>query len=239
MGILAIVALVLLVAIWLAGKFSKGDPRRLIELAKTYGLQAVGIVMLAFSAFAAMRGNWMPAVVLAPLGFGLLQANSAVRASLVGLGLGAGRQSRLSTVYFEVLIDQNSGAIAGRVVAGAFSGRDLATLDAASLLRLHAEVRGDPASLGLIETYLDRRLAGWREHVEQGARAGQGGTRPAQMMSKQEAYQILGLEPGASSEAIRAAHRLLMKRFHPDAGGSAWFAAKINAAKDALIERHG
>ena len=54
-------------------------------------------------------------------------------------------------------------------------------------------------------------------------------------MSQEEAYQILGLEPGAKSEDITRAHRTLMKKFHPDQGGTNYLATRINEAKDTLL----
>ena len=53
-------------------------------------------------------------------------------------------------------------------------------------------------------------------------------------MSRAEAYAVLGLEPGASDQDVRAAWRELMKRNHPDQGGSTYLAAKINQAKTLL-----
>ena len=53
-------------------------------------------------------------------------------------------------------------------------------------------------------------------------------------MSEAQALRILGLEPGASVEDVREAYRRLIRRAHPDLGGSSGLAAMINEAKARL-----
>jgi DnaJ homolog subfamily C member 19 len=59
--------------------------------------------------------------------------------------------------------------------------------------------------------------------------------RPAPPMRPDEARALLGVAPGASLAEIREAHRRLIARVHPDAGGSAELATRVNAARDALV----
>jgi DnaJ homolog subfamily C member 19 len=54
-------------------------------------------------------------------------------------------------------------------------------------------------------------------------------------LSRQEAYEILGLKPGASEVEIKAAHHRLMRSAHPDVGGSEWLATRVNQARDVLL----
>lgn len=91
----------------------------------------------------------------------------------------------------------------------------------------------------------DRRGAAsrGRPHVERDAdpRSGEGGgDLRSGVMTEQQAYQVLGLQPGAPPEDIARAHRTLMKKLHPDQGGATELAARVNAARDVLAKRrHG
>jgi DnaJ-domain-containing protein 1 len=95
----------------------------------------------------------------------------------------------------------------------------------------------DDESRALLAAYLDRRDPAWREHAQSDTATRLGGTAGGPM-THQEAYQILGLEPGAAAEEIVSAHRTLMKRLHPDLGGTNYLAARVNEAKDTLLRQH-
>lgn len=53
-------------------------------------------------------------------------------------------------------------------------------------------------------------------------------------MTREEAFAVLGLSPGAPQEEISRAYKILMEKVHPDHEGSTWMAAKLNQARDVL-----
>jgi DnaJ domain len=86
--------------------------------------------------------------------------------------------------------------------------------------------------------YFDRGQTRGRENAQRDAAAGRGsGIASGGEMTKEEAYQILGLQPGAGADDITRAHRAFMKKLHPDQGGSTYLAARVNQAKDVLLRR--
>ncbi|MGZ6016291.1 MAG: J domain-containing protein [Phenylobacterium sp.] len=56
-------------------------------------------------------------------------------------------------------------------------------------------------------------------------------------LTADEARSLLGVDPDASPEDVRAAYGRLIRKVHPDAGGSTGLAAQLNAARDRLLER--
>jgi hypothetical protein len=62
-----------------------------------------------------------------------------------------------------------------------------------------------------------------------------GQRRKQAMLTTAEARDLLGVSARAGEEEIRAAHRRLIGRVHPDAGGSDALARRVNAARDILV----
>ena len=215
--------------------FVAADVRALVRAIR-YLLAAVLIVIGVATAFAE---RWGVGLLLISLGLSAIVTGRIGPLDLGGHGRRSpGSRSTVRSRFFAMSLDHDSGGMQGRVLAGRLAGRELDDLDDASLRDVAAEIAGDPESVALFEAYLDRRMPGWREHVEGDAAAGAGGTADAGPMTDEEAYQVLGLAPGASDLEIRAAHRRLMMRMHPDQGGSTFLAAKINQAKDRLLGNH-
>jgi DnaJ domain len=160
-GLIGLVALALI--LWFIHKYVQANPRGMAWLLQRAG----GIAVLVAAAFLAVRGEWIAALPLALMGFGLL-----------------GWMPQLSL--------------------------------------------GNP----------DRAGAGRGEDAQHGADARQRAAPGTGKMTEEEAYKILGLKPGASAEDIGQAYRALMKKLHPDQGGTTYLAARINEAKDVLLRRH-
>jgi hypothetical protein len=190
------------------------------------GVGAVLVAALLFSGRGA-QAIWSLAF-FAPL---LLQAWRSWRAARTfsrGGQASPGQESRVETATLEMVLHHDSGRMTGTVKRGRFAGSDLAALDLPMLRALMAECAAeDPESVPLLEAWLDRAQPDWREAApppDDGP------------LTRAEALAILGLAEGASEAEIRAAHRRLMRTAHPDQGGTAWLAARLNAARDLLVE---
>jgi len=145
-----------------------------------------------------------------------------------------GRTSTVRSAFLEMELDHDTGELDGRVLSGTMEGRRFSDLSEDELLALHLEFQSDSESTALLESYLERYHPGWQERIKSGSSKWNGTTETGQM-SRQEACEILGVSTDASREEILDAWRRLIKRVHPDSGGSAFLAAKINAAKSTLL----
>jgi len=194
---------------------------------------AAGVALLLAGAGLLYLRQFVIALPVALAGYMMLRRHAATR-----LAGPAGQTSSVRSAGLEMVLSHETGDMDGRVLAGRHEGRKLTELSLSELLEAAEDFRGDPESLRLLEGYLDRAHPGWREDVHADKAQGQSASPRPGGMSTQEAYQILGLEPGASEADVREAHRRLIKQVHPDRGGSAALAAKINEAKDRILGKH-
>ncbi|HUZ34505.1 MAG TPA: DnaJ domain-containing protein [Xanthobacteraceae bacterium] len=225
---------ILLLLLWAGKAFSKADPKQAAKILRLLG----GAGALLFAGFLLLRGEIGVAVPVGAVGLGLLGWISLWPATFGGRTQKSSNQaSRVRSAFLEMELDHDTGAMRGRILAGKYEGVSLDSLDPLTLASLIGGIDGD--SRQLLMAYLDRRDPSWRENAQYDAAAGEGNhAAPSGKMTKEEAYQILGIAPGASADEIGRAHRSLMKKLHPDQGGSTYLAARVNQAKDVLLRRH-
>ncbi|KJC58796.1 molecular chaperone DnaJ [Bradyrhizobium sp. LTSPM299] len=235
-----IVGVVAVVVIYSALQmFRAANPAALARMVKIGG----GVLALAVAAFTGVKGELAVAIPLGIFGAGLLgwsPFGSTGFPNLGGIFGGAqrssGQSSRVRSQYLDMSLDHNSGVLKGQIVDGPNAGRMLDEFDLPRLLAMVPSF--DAESVALLESYLDRRFPAWRQDAQGDRAGGQRRATATGKMTDEEAYQILGLQPGATRDEIGRAHRALMKKLHPDQGGSTYLAARVNEAKDTLLRTH-
>ena len=215
--------------------FVRTEPKKVVSLMR-WVLAILGLIIVGYMIWG---GRHALAILALPLLLPMLRNWRAIRARLrAARGPSPGQASEVETRFLRMTLDHDSGEMTGRVTEGRFAGRALEELELDDLIALWAECRAEDAqSAAVLEAYLDRTQGeAWREAAARGG-AGAGPRAPgaAGTMSRDEACEILGIEPGASRKAIHEAHRRLMQKVHPDHGGSNYLAAKINQAKALLL----
>jgi hypothetical protein len=232
MPTLAFGIVILVLVLWALNAFSKSDPKKLVRVLRPAG----GVIALALAAVVGLRGHFEVAIPLGLTGLGLLGWGPfASKGIFQRTQKTPGQVSRVRTACIEMELDHDSGDMKGQVLTGRLQGSPLESLSVPTLLALLPEI--DDESRALLAAYLDRREPSWRENSQGDAAAGSRAARGAKM-TEEEAYQVLGVQPGATAEEISRAHRSLMKKLHPDQGGSTYLAAQINEAKEILLRRH-
>src|SRR5262249_40686615 len=221
--------LAVLLLLILGGRLvASANPQKLASGLRIAG----GIALLLVAAVLLVRAPPL-AIPVGLFGFALLGFPYRSRFGSIGpfwsSNKSPGQRSEVRTDTLEIELDHDSGDMEGRCLAGRFAGRTLSSLSTFELLQLLDELKStDLQGRSLVEAYLDRRAPGWREKgAADAAKEWRGGKI---RMSREEAFEVLGLNQGASEEEIRAAHRKLMMKVHPDQGGSTYLAARINEA---------
>lgn len=110
----------------------------------------------------------------------------------------------------------------------------IAALGAAKLWPLAFMVLIAAGGVMAIEAWKERQVA-----EDEAAEAASRPAPPARQadMTMKEAAAFLGVTEDASADEIKAAHRKLIAQIHPDKGGTDYLAAKINEARDFMLDR--
>jgi hypothetical protein len=219
--LIAIIALglsVLASAVKLVDWLLHSDPR---VLARTMRWLVIGLALLSVPLliFLLVKEQWVAAAGLV-----------AVMLFLPTL-LGRGALPRLFGAFRPVLDDSAPVGARGGPAGGPAGGpdpdlvrRSAAVLEAYLGRSVEAAPKGNPALAA----------PGWRgegsDLVEEGPSGFASGP-----MSEGEALEILGLDQGAEVWQISEAHRRLLRKLHPDHGGSAYLAIKVTQARDVLL----
>ena len=232
LGIALLIAFVLL-ARW----FVTAEPRT-IARALRWAFAVIGVLAVLYIVITRQFGLLIWALLLfLPV---LFQMRGVKYRAKAARGPTPGQASEINTRFLRMTLDHDTGEMDGEVLEGQFKGRRLSELGAAELTALWHQCRAaDIQSAAVLEAYLDRvHGEAWRTGGESAGPGGEApGPRPGGPMTREEALEILGLEPGAGRDEVIEAHRRLMQKVHPDHGGSNYLAAKINEAKDLLLGR--
>lgn len=226
-----LLGILLLAGIWMAMRwFAETSPAGLVRGAKA----TVAVLALAVIALLIVTGRlgWALAglAAMVPWAIRVAHLHRLWRTFSHRLAPASGPVADRSTVkgrFVEMSIDHQNQTLEGMVLDGPLAGRALSSLSRDEAMELYRQSAADLPSQRLLETWLERLWPDWR--------SGTGGTAESGNMDLVEAREILGVGSDATEEQIRAAHRRLIGKLHPDAGGSHYLAAKINRAKDVLL----
>jgi hypothetical protein len=245
---LIIIAAVIVIYLILR-QFMRSSPAQVANFIRQFGLVLVIGVLLVL--LATGRLNWVFAALAAaaislkrllpllryvPLFRGVYQHFQTQKANQAGPA--GGQSSSVTARYVRMTLDHDSGAMDGEVLSGQHKGARLSQLSLSQLLDLMQAWQDDNESVALLQAYLERVYPDWQTQAGAGNdNYSSANSSPSSgQMTRAEACQILGVAEDAVKEDIISAHRRLMQKLHPDRGGSTYLAAKINQAKDVLLD---
>lgn len=235
-----ILGVALLAGLLLAGQwFINAEPKKIVHSLRwvAYVVAAIVVLLIIFSGRFMML-IWLLPVLLPWLMRARAAARTAKNFSRMASGGSGGMGSNVSSEFLEMHLDHDTGDMDGVVRKGLHNGKNLRTLSAGDLVDLYETYAiQDIESARLLAAYLDRTYPEWRDNVDNTSTQNEDAqNRSGGSMDRAEAYRVLGLDDGADEAAIKAAHHRLIAGLHPDRGGSAYLASKINEARDVLLK---
>ena len=218
--------------------YSQASTETIWKILKWFGVISVSLAGIFLILRGGLQFLWVFTAFLLPWILRIRGLRNLIRAAKPK---SPGQTSSVRTRYVAMNLNHDTGEMDGEVLEGPFMGKCLTELNLEQLLSLFELAnREDTQSAQVINSYIDRNHGPELRR----RRATSGGenyddvssSRDGNQMSLDEAFVVLGLEKGASDDEIKAAHRYLISKYHPDRGGSDYLAAKINAAKELLLK---
>jgi hypothetical protein len=212
---------VLASAVRMVDWFIHSDPKTIARAAR-WAVTAIAALSIPLLLVLLLKEQWTAAIALA--------AAMILVAALLG-------RRMMRWVNIRPLVADTSGA----GTASFHGGRDESSGEDPELVRRAAAV---------LEAYLrrtDGRAGAANGHLpaisgRAGANGGANGhaKKPElAAMLEEEALAILDLQPSPTASAIREAHHRIAQKIHPDGGGSHYLAAKVNQAREVLLQDAG
>lgn len=239
--VLAVSVIVLYIYFRFGTKALAGSMIVLALLALTRGLVAVSIPLLIIAFYILKQTDQFPKIKL-PLNRNSKKDRPHTNQSL---------PPKFPTIrgrFLELYLNDNTGAISGRIIRGTHVMKPLDKLKTADLKYLVKSYhQTDKECEQLLLSYLTAHNKELFNEINNaalkhtsnisGQKSENNGTGSANVsMNNYDASLILGLGKNPNETDIKSAHRRLMKKFHPDQGGTQFLATKINMAKDLLLK---
>lgn len=234
LGIVVMIGLVMVMN-W----FVSANPKTVIKSLKWWLLGLVGVIILFF--FISGRFAWafwaLPALLPWIMRARMFARTAKNFSRMSGGSSQTGEASSVKSKYLDMELDHDSGDMTGYVREGLHAAQQLSSLSVDQLTALYETYQSDDIeSARLLAAYLDRTYPDWRDDVEpHDYQEEQRTSSSNSQIDRPEALRILGLEDPVEQAEIKAAYHRLIGSLHPDRGGSAYLTAKINEARDFLL----
>ncbi len=202
--------------------YSRANDQQRNQAIKNMLLYGLGIALLLLVVTG--RIPWLFALVSAAIPF--YRRALAFKGIINFFGKNIG-PTKLTTKWLIVQYDFGKKTLDAKIIQGEFEGQHLSELADKQLQTLLEQCKTDIQSRAAVHAFMAMRHSSGSNEQHNPVASSQ--------LSKQQAYEVLGLQDGASQETIKQAHKRLMQKLHPDRGGSTYLATQINAAKDTLL----
>jgi len=231
-GLLLLVGLVMVIR-W----YASADTQSVLRFFKWLAYVILGFLLIFFVFSGRLGWTFMALPALIPI---FLRLRTALRtyknfSKMMGLGgtQASNQTSDVETKTLKMSLNQDTGEMTGIILDGPNTGKKIEEMGREEIFQVVGYcLQNDHEAAQILEAYLDRSDPDWRSSFYSNEQAPDSKVKG---MERKEALQVLGLGDEATDLQIKKAYHNLISNLHPDKGGSAYLAAKINQAKETLL----